>query len=232
MSSVATMAFAARELRSLVPGRSVVEIGAGGCRRGLRDLLAPYGPGSYVGVDIIDGPRVDLIVDLTSKPSTIPAADIVVCMEVLEHVKDWRRAVDALKELTKPGGWILITTRSPGYRRHLFPMDHWRYTGRDIATIFGDFDTVALEPDPFEAGIFYVGRKNGGGRVDLSQIELEPAPAEFSPRPEWARKTRRYLVSATLLALRSLTPTEAFSIFRIDYPTRLLRLAGIWEWPN
>ena len=89
MSSMATMSFALKHLKGLVQGRSVVEIGAGGCKRGLRDLLMRYAPNSYTGVDLIEGPRVDLVADLTEQPSRIPKADVVVCMEVLEHDENW-----------------------------------------------------------------------------------------------------------------------------------------------
>ena len=98
--------------------------------------------------------------------------------------------------------------------------------------IFADFHTVAIESDPFDPGIFYMGRNVGTEPVDLSGIELERAPSEAEPVGSWARKTASYLVGATVLGLRTTGFRDAVEAFRIDYPTRLLRLAGIWEWPS
>jgi 2-polyprenyl-3-methyl-5-hydroxy-6-metoxy-1,4-benzoquinol methylase len=44
--------------------------------------------------------------------------DLVVSSEVLEHLSEKRRYVEVLKRLTKPGGWILVTTPNQKLKPH------------------------------------------------------------------------------------------------------------------
>jgi len=87
------------------------------------------------------------------------AFDVVLCTEMLEHVRDWRTVVSNLKQVVKPGGILLFTTRSRGFRFHGYPFDFWRYEVSDVAYLFSDFATEALVADPSEPGVFFKGRK-------------------------------------------------------------------------
>ena len=99
--------------------------------------------------------------------------DLVISTELMEHVKDWRRVVSNIKNICKPDGTILITTRSYGYPIHSYPYDFWRYEPEDMKEIFSDCNVVALERDFEVPGVFVKVRKPSDfSERDLSKYQL------------------------------------------------------------
>jgi hypothetical protein len=93
--------------------------------------------------------------------------------EMLEHVADWKSVIHNLKGVLKPGGSLMLTTRSPGFPRHDWPDDYWRFSCADMAEIFRDFDLQAVRPDPQYPGVFVMARKPSDfTEVDLSSYEV------------------------------------------------------------
>jgi SAM-dependent methyltransferase len=128
-----------------------------------------------VGVDIEDGPGVDEICDASELVSRFGAEqfDVVLSTELLEHVHDWRQAVGQMKEVLRPGGMLLITTRSKGFGVHAYPYDYWRYEPDDMRRIFGDLEIESLERDPTRPGVFLRARKpRGFEAADLENVAL------------------------------------------------------------
>lgn len=142
--------FVERELRTCdVSGRRVLEVGSGDPECWVRKIVMSLQPAQYIGVDLVPGPGVDVaccaeqLLDHFAPGSF----DIVISTEVLEHVQDWRAVVHNLKILLRENGILIITTRSPGFEFHGFPLDFWRFTPEDISEIFGDLNVSELEPD-------------------------------------------------------------------------------------
>jgi len=159
-----------------VRGKIVLEVGSYNVNGTPREVFAPLAPNEYHGVDASPGPCVDYIVNVAELVVKLGANrfDVVVSTEMLEHVQDWRRAVDEMKAVLKPGGLLLITTRSPGFPYHGFPDDHWRFTIADFYRIFADMEIIDITSDiPEMPGVFLKARKHTSlHRVDLSQIEV------------------------------------------------------------
>jgi SAM-dependent methyltransferase len=120
MCNEAVIAFAERCLSAEnVAGRAVLEVGSYDVNGSVRPLVEGMGPASYVGVDITPGPRVDKVLNASELIEHLgrETADVVITTEMLEHVRDWRTVVSNLKGVLRPGGLLLVTTRSAGFMR-------------------------------------------------------------------------------------------------------------------
>lgn len=157
MCHPSVLAFGQRVLAAEhVKAARVLEVGAYNVNGSLRPHVEALGPAFYSGWDLRPGPGVDVVTDIAAPlpPHMLGLWDLLICTEVLEHVRDWRVAVKNMKMLLRPGGLILLTTRSLGFPLHEYPGDHWRFELWDLATIFRDFLIDALEPDPEAPGVF------------------------------------------------------------------------------
>ncbi len=142
--------------------KRILEIGSryvnGSVRPFIENFLKPM---EYIGIDIEKGKYVDIvlpaekIVDYFGEESF----DVIICTEVIEHVKDWRKVINNMKLVLKKGGIIYITTRSRGFPLHDYPYDFWRYEIEDFKEIFKDFNILVLESDPEAPGVFLKAKK-------------------------------------------------------------------------
>jgi SAM-dependent methyltransferase len=113
----------------------------------------PYLPyfataGEYVGVDVDGGAQPDLVGAAESLPVEDASFDLVLCIQVLEHVEDPARAVRELGRAVRPGGRVLVATHGV-YPYHPGPADHWRWTHTGLAKLLednGGWSTVEVVP--------------------------------------------------------------------------------------
>lgn len=162
MCSPACIEFVTRALtRDEVAGKRVIEVGSRNVNGSARRIIESMHPAEYVGVDIEAAPEVDVICDIEKLAEKFDAEsfDLVVTTEVLEHVRDWRIAMSNLKRMCRPGGVVIVTTRSYGFAYHGYPFDYWRYEVSDMRSLFGDCTVEALETDTRDAGVFVKARK-------------------------------------------------------------------------
>lgn len=157
-----------------VQGKRVLEVGSYETNGSLRPLIESYRPAQYTGVDIQDGPGVDVIckaediLEVFGKESF----DVLISTELLEHIQDWRKAINNFKDVCKTDGIILVTTRSYGCPYHGHPYDFWRYEIDDMKRIFSDCIIEKLDKDPL-SGVFAKMRKPKSFVIsDLSEYEL------------------------------------------------------------
>lgn len=72
---------------------------------------------TYYVVDLVDGPNVDLVADITAG-GLIDFADTVLCLEVLEHAQNWADIVTACADACRTGGTVIVTCAGPGRGPH------------------------------------------------------------------------------------------------------------------
>lgn len=129
--------------------RTVVECGSLNVNGSVRDIL--YHPDwKYTGIDIQGGPGVDMILSVydLDVPFGEGLVDVVISTEMLEHVADWRLALRKMAIVLRVGGLLILTTRSPGFEYHPYPLDCWRFTLEQMQSIFvKPMELTKVEPD-------------------------------------------------------------------------------------
>ncbi len=108
------------------PGNQlIVELGSSSINGSLRDHQPP---GSrYIGLDIKEGPSVDVIIDNSlNLPIADSEADCVISSSTFEHDKFFWQTFLELCRITKPGGFIYLNSPSNG-EFHRYPSDYWRF---------------------------------------------------------------------------------------------------------
>lgn len=136
--------------KGLDPRAIILDVGAG---RG--DFADLFHGRNYLSLDIYPYPEVDLVCDLTQMNPFKPACmDVVVLMNVMEHVYDTRGLLKSLGELLKPGGLLIIAIPFL-IKIHQAPFDYVRYThfaienlaaesGFEVQTLEGYYDPLSL----------------------------------------------------------------------------------------
>lgn len=167
-------------------GKTVLEVGSADVNGSVRPLVQALGPEEYLGVDIAPGKGVDMVLSVHDLDDLGGDWGAVISTEMLEHVEDWRDAVNQLKVAVKPGGALILTTRRPGFPRHCHPHDHWRFTADLLTEAFRDFWVVKVATLPGH-GVAIHARKPLNWEAPAPLLHLEPVPA---PRRDQGRLER------------------------------------------
>jgi len=95
----------------------------------------------YIGIDMEEGPRVDIVLNLAKRMDEIDEIlgnirfGTIFCLSVLEHCEDPFLVANNLTNLLKPGGQICISVPfALGF--HGYPSDYWRFTHEGIKKLF------------------------------------------------------------------------------------------------
>jgi SAM-dependent methyltransferase len=131
---------AAQDVRAL----RVLDVGCGD--RPYEALLA--GAAEIVGFDVPGNPHADLHGSIDAIPVKDASFDVVLCLQVLEHVPDPAAAVRELRRVVKPGGRVLLSTHGV-YPFHPNPDDLWRWTHDGLERLFranGAWSSVTVRP--------------------------------------------------------------------------------------
>lgn len=140
-------------------GKTVLEVGS----RNINGSPRQFFYGDYIGVDMVDGPGVDVISRADRLPYGDRTFDVVVSTETLEHDPYFWLSISEMARVLAPGGLLLVTARGIGYPHHEFPSDYWRFTVDALAHLFqyAGLEAAEVIPDPSlrHPGVFGAARK-------------------------------------------------------------------------
>ena len=113
-------------------GARVLEIGSLDINGSVRSLFSELvaDEGLYIGIDVQEGPGVDLVA-YASVYASDKQFDIVVCAEVFEHTPLWPKIIKNAYSLLVPCGMFIATMAGEGRPPHSAidenPIRDWEY---------------------------------------------------------------------------------------------------------
>jgi predicted SAM-dependent methyltransferase len=146
--------------------RRTLEMGSADVNGSVRKLFGSQ----YVGIDVEDGPGVDIVASAHEVPFPDDSFDTVVSTEMLEHDPNPRQSIVEAARVLKPGGFFLVTARGNGYPHH-YPPDYWRFTPEGMALLLKEAGFEAwqtFEDDPQTPGVFAIALMPGGSIDELA----------------------------------------------------------------
>jgi SAM-dependent methyltransferase len=118
MSHPQQLEFVAR-LKALFPlafrDRAVLEIGSLDINGTTRTF---FDGGSYTGLDVAEGPGVDVVCQGQDYDAPDASFDTVISCEVMEHNPYWKETMQNMIRLCRPGGLVIMTCASTGRPEH------------------------------------------------------------------------------------------------------------------
>jgi len=94
----------------LTHGQTIVDIGSLDINGNYKSLFET-GDSKYIGVDIVDGPNVDVLIG-SSAWEDLKNVDAVISGQTLEHVEDIPLLMSQIMDILKPGGLLCIIAPS------------------------------------------------------------------------------------------------------------------------
>lgn len=101
----------------------------------LRDTFAGR---DFVGVDMRQGPGVDLVENVERITAPNESVGTILCLNTLEHVCNIISAGRQMYRVIKPGGVLVLSTPFD-FMIHDFPGDYWRFTPQALSYLTRDF---------------------------------------------------------------------------------------------
>lgn len=121
---------------------------------------------SYIGIDMREGPCVDKVMNTQKMDFEDDSFGVIVDAERIEHDNRFWLTIKELYRVCKPGGHIIITTRSwGGFPPHDYPSDYWRFMDNGLKDLleYAGFTCLATAyGERWEGGdkaVFAIGRK-------------------------------------------------------------------------
>lgn len=140
--------FVKSAIQATTAGDRILDAGAGECRN--RELIENQ---TYIALDAACGDQswnysgLDAIANLEKVPFKPNSFDLVICTQVLEHVREPQIVLNEFFRITKEGGSICISAPQ-GWGVHQAPYDFFRYTHFGLRHLLekAGFEMISITP--------------------------------------------------------------------------------------
>lgn len=225
----------------------VLEIGSYNVNEAAGGIRAIFSGAEYTGVDLTEGPGVDLVssgheVDLPSD-----SFDVVLSSECFEHNPVWIETFANMYRMTKPGGLVIMTCATKGRVEHGTDRSAlatfspgtsavgWNYyrnlTARDFRNAFPELDSM-FTVHRFYVGhsshdLYFFGFKRGGTCAPFDIMEIERGVAALPKlRTGGLKSAARSITRAPLFALSRVLPERTFQNVAVPYSKAIYKLGS------
>lgn len=89
----------------------------------------------HVGIDVFEGPEVDMVYDGKHIPFPDNSFDAILCTQVMEHAEDAEQVRNEIARVLKPGGTLILTVPFT-YNEHSAPYDFRRFSRYGVVRFF------------------------------------------------------------------------------------------------
>jgi len=129
----------------------ILEIGSLDINGSVRPIFT-HTKRSYIGVDMQEGPGVDIVADAATFQIGL-RFDVIVCAEVFEHTAVWREIIDNARAHLKDGGLFTATMAGVGRSPHSAidenPIRDWEHyaniTEEELTDALKEFSSSAVD---------------------------------------------------------------------------------------
>jgi len=205
---------------------SVLEIGSYDVNGSIRNLFASD---DYVGVDLVEGPGVDVVAGGQSVDFDDSKFDVVLSCEVFEHNPFWKETFENMHRMLKPGGLLIMTCASRGRREHgttrTSPQNSpgtqalaWDYYLNLTESDFAHFDldemfkNYRFDYNKFSRDLYFLGIKKNVG-PDSQGLSWSEEQLREQLRPAFAYKPERIKQRGSLRYLYFLYRQKKFGLY-------------------
>lgn len=167
--------FLEEALADLPPQALILDVGAG---RG--DFAAALKGRRSLALEVYPYPEVDVVCDLTQiNPFRPGSFDAALLLNVLEHVYDTHRLLEALCLLLKPGGILLVAIPFM-VKMHQVPVDFVRYTHFALERLGAEHGLSIERLEGYYDPLFFLGE--GLGNLRNAVLPALPASRRYPAR--------------------------------------------------
>ncbi|RLF06711.1 MAG: hypothetical protein DRJ64_04180 [Thermoprotei archaeon] len=98
----------------------------------------------YIGLDVVDGPEVDMVVEpMGHWEISGQAFDVVIATQVLEHVENLNHTLSEITRVLRPGGTVILSFPFL-YNEHGAPYDFRRFTRHSVENLLSGYDVQSV----------------------------------------------------------------------------------------
>ncbi|MEE8253576.1 MAG: class I SAM-dependent methyltransferase [Hyphomicrobium sp.] len=154
-------------------------------------VLESFKVNCYWSLDLVPSDTTDIVADAGALPLANDSVDLVVCIDTIQHLRDYSLVLDELVRVTAPGGLLLIA----------FPFIYGECDVQD----FRRWTLLGMTDELERRGCTVVKMEPSGGAVTATLASWRSAINNLVPggRKSWRaqRSVRSYLREGSLLVL-------------------------------